>query len=187
MTELYFDGAAEPFNPGAVASYGYVIRQGPKAISIGRGVAKIGQGATNNVAEYTALMKGLEDVLKCMVPGENVVVRGDSQLVIRQLEGKYAVNAELLKPLHAQAMELLRKFNPRVTLEWIPREKNVDADWQSKEAIFEAFKNDKELLGKLILPFGKHVGKSLAEVDDGYYRWLWSKSGVAEKEIPPRT
>jgi len=186
MIEIFFDGACEPFNAGGLATYGYLIRRGADALDVGRGIVAMGAGATNNVAEYTALIRGLESAAKVRTSGEAVVVKGDSQLAIRQLEGKYAVNAPLLKPLHAQASELLLKMVPRPILEWIPREKNKEADWQSKEAIFEAFRNDKDILKKLVLPFGKNVGKSLAEVDEGYYRWLWSKSGIDPKVVPLR-
>jgi len=81
--------------------------------------------ATNNVAEYRALIAGLE----AAVPfGARVVhVRADSMLVVRQLEGAWRVKQPHLRPLHAQARTLLDAYAV-VDLAHVPREQNTDAD-----------------------------------------------------------
>jgi ribonuclease HI len=81
--------------------------------------------ATSNVAEYRALIAGLEAAQE--FPARAVRVRADSMLVIRQLEGKWKVKHPNLLPLHARAMELLREYD-EVDLAHVPREENVDAD-----------------------------------------------------------
>jgi len=80
---------------------------------------------TNNIAEYTALIEGLKE---CSSRGfDTVEVFGDSQLVIRQMKGEYKVKNAKLKPLHNDAMVLVRSFFG-VTFTWIPREENTIAD-----------------------------------------------------------
>ena len=80
---------------------------------------------TNNVAEYRAVIAGLE----ASEPYHARVVhlRADSMLVIRQLEGAWRVKQPHLRPLHAQASALLRHYEV-VDLAHVPREQNVDAD-----------------------------------------------------------
>jgi ribonuclease HI len=127
MIEAYFDGLCEP-NPGGVATYGFVIKRDGKKVHEGHGLAgtpKTPQ-ATNNVAEYTGLIKALEWLLAQKVK-EPVVIRGDSDLIIKQVKGEYKVKSGLLAPLHGQVKELLEKL-PAITIEWVRRERNADAD-----------------------------------------------------------
>jgi len=127
MIEAYFDGLCDP-NPGGVATYGFVIRKDGKKLQEGHGLAGKPKSpqATNNVAEYTGLIKALEWLLDQKISGP-VVVRGDSDLIIRQVKGEYKVKSPLLAPLHRQAVDLFEQF-PDARLEWIPRERNADAD-----------------------------------------------------------
>jgi ribonuclease HI len=81
--------------------------------------------ATNNVAEYTALIRGLETAAGFGAP--RVEVRADSQLLIRQLEGRYRVKHAGLVPLHRRAQELLTSYR-EVDLQHVPREDNTEAD-----------------------------------------------------------
>lgn len=126
---LMFDGLCEPYNPGGIAIYGFVIYQNGNRVHgeggfVGAGV--LGDDVSNNVAEYAGLIKGMEYVLKMGYRG-TLRVRGDSQLVIRQMRGDYAVRARRLVNLHARAKELTKKFE-EVVFEWIPREENAEAD-----------------------------------------------------------
>ena len=125
--EAYFDGLCEP-NPGGVATYGFVVKKDGKKVHEGHGLAgtpKTPQ-ATNNVAEYTGLIKALEWFLAQKTPGP-LIVRGDSDLILKQVQGLYKVKSGLLAPLHGRVKELLEDL-PDVTFEWIPRERNADAD-----------------------------------------------------------
>lgn len=127
MIEAYFDGLCEP-NPGGVATYGFVIKKDGKKVHEGHGLAGTPKSpqATNNVAEYTGLLKVLEWLALQKGTGP-IVVRGDSDLIIKQVKGLYKVKSGLLAPLHSRAKELLGQL-PDVTVEWVPRERNADAD-----------------------------------------------------------
>ncbi len=87
---------------------------------------------TNNLAEYHALILGLRHALA--VGATDIVVHGDSQLILRQLSGQYKVRKAELAPLHAEAAKLLSRFASH-RLEWVPREQNLMADEASKKAI----------------------------------------------------
>ena len=87
---------------------------------------------TNNQAEYHGLILGLRHALG--MEADTVTVHGDSQLVLRQLEGRYAVKAAGLRALHDEANLLLARFS-RVKLEWVPREENAEADAASRAAL----------------------------------------------------
>lgn len=95
---------------------------------------------TNNFAEYTALIRGLEVAKENGV--EKVWVRTDSQLMVRQLLGEYKVKADGIKDLHSQAAGLLRSFE-KVRLEHVPREKNKRADELANQALDNQFKDAK--------------------------------------------
>lgn len=145
---VYFDGLCEPVNPGGIATYGFVVYRDGVRLAEGRGFAGagfLGGVATNNVAEYTALIRALEWLLDHELNGEELVVRGDSQLVVRQLQGVYAVRSERLVPLYRRARELLSHF-PRYRLEWVPREENSEADALSVEALLEFLRGHPEAL-----------------------------------------
>lgn len=80
---------------------------------------------TNNVAEYRAVIAGLEAAAPYRA--RVLRLRADSMLVIRQLEGRWRVKHANLRPLHAQARALLEGYEV-VDLAHVPREQNVDAD-----------------------------------------------------------
>jgi len=129
---VYFDGACEPVNPGGVGSYGFVAYRENNFLHGEGGVACVGERwCTNNYAEYTALIKALEWSLSRR--WECVEARGDSQLVVRQIEGLYQVRSHTLKTLYERALQLAERFSTfRIT--WVPRYKNREADRYSKEA-----------------------------------------------------
>jgi ribonuclease HI len=80
---------------------------------------------TNNVAEYRALIAGLEAAAP--LRAHTVHVRADSLLVIKQLRGEYRVKNENLRGLHAEARALLRAYRD-VDLQHVPRAQNAEAD-----------------------------------------------------------
>lgn len=138
MITLYFDGLCMPKNPGGVATFGYVVYSDGKRLNEGCGLVgagMLGDDVSNNVAEYHALIRGLEHLLSIGYGGE-VEIRGDSQLVINQLSGKYAVRARRLVALHRRAEDLLKRFS-KATLKWVPREENEEADRLSRVALDE--------------------------------------------------
>ena len=115
------DGGARG-NPGP-AAYGVSIQK-PDGTEI-EGLAKTIGIATNNVAEYSAVIEGLR---RCKELGARAVhVRSDSKLLIEQLSGRWKIKNPGLKKLHTEAIELARGFD-RVTYEHVRRELNVRAD-----------------------------------------------------------
>ncbi|MGI0054418.1 MAG: ribonuclease HI [Thermoplasmata archaeon] len=131
---VHFDGACQPPKGGGVATYGYTI-DGPGAHTEGFGLAvRPGtEHATNNVAEYSGAICALEELRAGGYRGR-VVLRGDSQLVIRQMTGEYEVRAEHLKAYHDRLSQLVREF-ALVRFEWVPRDENLRADELSKVAL----------------------------------------------------
>ncbi|MBM3501695.1 MAG: ribonuclease HI family protein [Armatimonadetes bacterium] len=91
--------------------------------------------ATNNVAEYTGLLKGLEAARELGL--RRVEVRTDSELMVRQLNGQYRVKNPGLQRLHAQATQLIDRFEA-CRIRHVNREKNVLADRLASAAAREA-------------------------------------------------
>lgn len=130
--KIYTDGGARG-NPGLAAcgaviknEKGEVVLKASKFIGI----------ATNNQAEYKALILALEKAREILNSGENAksLVKNknlechlDSELVVKQLNGEYKIKNEGLKPLFAQARNLISKFDS-VKFIYIPREQNKSAD-----------------------------------------------------------
>jgi len=88
--------------------------------------------ATNNVAEYSAVIYGLQEAL--IAKADKVELNLDSELVTQQLKGEYRVKNEKIKPLFAQALHLISGFK-KVDIKNIPREKNKEADKLVNKAI----------------------------------------------------
>lgn len=121
---LYTDGASRG-NPGP-ASIGAVLYswvEGEPLVEVDRVSEAIGD-ATNNVAEYRAVIAGLE-IAQAREP-DLLWLRADSLLLIRQLEGRFKVKNAALIELHRQARAFLKNFSYR--LEHVPREENTVAD-----------------------------------------------------------
>lgn len=133
---VYFDGLCEPRNPGGVATYGIVIQQGNETIHEESGLADAkpySQDASNNVAEYSAIIRALEYLDKNSLTGSEIVLRGDSRLIINQLTGVYKVKSLRIIDLHHTAKKLIQKFK-NLRMEWVNRELNQEADELSRIA-----------------------------------------------------
>ncbi|MGI0151937.1 MAG: ribonuclease HI, partial [Thermoplasmata archaeon] len=136
IVQVYFDGACQPPKGGGVATYGFTVDgAGLKAEEYGLAVPPWSEHATNNVAEYKAAISALEWLSAQGYRG-TVIIHGDSQLVIRQMQGEYEVRADHLRAYHARLQQLESRFE-RVQFEWVPREENARADELSKLALEE--------------------------------------------------
>jgi ribonuclease HI len=127
---VYSDGAARG-NPGPSGAGAVLIEPG------GTVVAKVGKylgNQTNNYAEYMGLLLGLKHAKS--LGAKEVEVFADSELLIRQLGGRYQVKSPTLRPLYEEAVKLLNDFS-RVKLVHVPREMNAAADEMSNRAIDE--------------------------------------------------
>jgi ribonuclease HI len=126
--KLFTDGGARG-NPGP-AAYGYVLESEDGTVLAARGEA-IGT-ATNNVAEYRALVAGLEKALELGVDDLEVV--SDSELLVKQMRGEYKVRKTTLRELSAQAASLAGELGS-VTYTAVRREHNELADQLVNEAL----------------------------------------------------
>ncbi len=125
---IFADGGSRG-NPGP-AGAGAVLYDGD-----GQEVAALSKylgKATNNVAEYQALILGLKRARD--LGAAQVTIKMDSELVVRQIQGRYKVKAPGLKPLYAKAMRLLRGFE-KMTISHIPRGENRRADELANKAM----------------------------------------------------
>jgi len=122
------DGGARG-NPGP-AAYGIVLREAGGATLVAAGKC-IGR-ATNNVAEYYGLIAALDAARERGVG--RLRVESDSELLVRQIEGRYRVKSPDLKPLHERALKLARGFE-FFEIAHVPREKNREADRLVNEAL----------------------------------------------------
>ena len=118
---MFADGGSRG-NPGPAASGAVLFDE---AGAVLREVGTFLGVATNNVAEWTGLLTGLEAALELGV--DDLSVRLDSELVVKQISGAYRVKHEGLIPLHAKAKTLLRKF-AHVDVRHVPRKQNAAAD-----------------------------------------------------------
>lgn len=123
----WFDGAAEPTNPGNRSIGALLLSPTGETVEISQAY---GFG-TNNEAEYAALIALLEAAISAGAP--SVAVCGDSQLVVNQLNGQWKVKSPTLHGYWSRARSLVRQANARVT--WVPREQNARADELSKKAL----------------------------------------------------
>lgn len=122
------DGGARG-NPGP-AAVGVVVRDRGGEVLAERG-ERIGE-ATNNIAEYRALLRGLE--LAKQLGGTELELIGDSELIVRQVEGRYKVKNAGMKELHGQVRRALRDFDSW-SIRHVRREQNADADRLVNEAL----------------------------------------------------
>ena len=125
--ELYIDGASKG-NPGPSA-IGVVICQNGQTI---KNISDFIGNATNNIAEYTALIYALQEAV--MLRADVVEIRTDSQLLDRQLNGLYKIKNDQILRLYNQALHLIRGFES-VLVSYIPRENNKGADRLANQAI----------------------------------------------------
>ena len=128
---LFTDGGARG-NPGP-AAYAYVLEAEDDTVLDSDG-QPIGV-ATNNVAEYRALVAGLERAAELGIDELEVV--SDSELLVKQMRGEYRVKNEALQALNQQAARLARRFE-RVVYTAVRREQNELADRLVNEALDEA-------------------------------------------------
>jgi ribonuclease HI len=122
MNTLYFDGCSKG-NPGR-AGAGAVIYDSEMK-EIWSSAVFVGANSTNNEAEYTGLLIGLRKAVEMGIT--HLLVRGDSQLIVRQMNKEYKVKSVLLKPMHLEAVELANAIN-QIQYEHVYREFNKRAD-----------------------------------------------------------
>jgi ribonuclease HI len=125
---IHIDGASRG-NPGEAGFGVYVQRADGSEVALLYGY--LGR-ATNNVAEYQALLHALSYAIE--QGAKRVTICSDSELVVRQMEGAYKVKHPSMVPLHREAKALLARFE-EARIRHVPREENREADRLANEAV----------------------------------------------------
>jgi phosphoribosylglycinamide formyltransferase 1 len=167
---LHTDGGARG-NPGPAAA-AFVLSDHKNNILLAKAFY-LGK-TTNNVAEYTALLKGLENA--CKINIQKIHIKSDSELMVRQVKGEYKVKSPGLAEIYSQCMEILGGF-AAWKIEHIPRERNIRADTLANRALdaqsdidesMVAAKNQKPLrLGILLSGGGTTMVNLLEQINTG--------------------
>jgi len=124
-------------NPGP-AGYGAVVRDAVTGEVLAEVSDSLGR-ATNNVAEYSGLIAGLQAAARA-ARGADVEVRMDSKLVVEQMSGRWQIKHPDMRPLAARAREMARALG-RVSYTWVPRSRNAHADRLANQAMDAAASN----------------------------------------------
>ncbi len=175
MVVVHTDGASRG-NPGP-AAIGVVIAEpsGRVLLEFGEALAP----TTNNVAEYTAVIRALERALE--LGARRVQVMMDSQLVVRQLNGSYRVKHPEMLPLYRRVLELIQRFD-EVTFTHVPREQNAEADRLANAALDRVPTEESAVarLFKLLLQGRTDEARGLLSPDFRYRRASEERGGNAE-------
>lgn len=126
--EIYIDGGARG-NPGPAGVGVVVLDESGKRI---KDVSKYIGEATNNIAEYSALLYGLEEAL--ILRADEIKINLDSELVAKQITGEYRVKDPNIRPLFERALNMLKSFK-NFEVNHIDRSKNKEADKLVNKAI----------------------------------------------------
>jgi len=126
------------------------------------GIVGSGVGMTNNVAEYSAAINAIEWLREQGLTGEKVTLLSDSQLLIFQLQKRYAVQSDRLRLLYDQLIENLKAFR-KISFRWIPREQNYEADALSREA-YQQTQNERRK------ERGEELVKDVVKIEDNLFK-----------------
>ncbi len=139
MYELRFDGlfrAAQGVSHAGFMCIGWVIYRYEYMVAKGYGVIARGNDATSNIAEYLAMINGLQALLDMGVRWQPVRVIGDARVVINQMKGLSKVNTSRVIPVYRDANRLARRIHS-IDWAWVPRKKNKTADRLTRKALRE--------------------------------------------------
>ncbi len=125
---IYTDGASRG-NPGPASIGIYITDLKQKEVA---SITQTLGVQTNNFAEYSAVIEALRMAIKNKVT--DLIIRSDSELLIRQLLGEYQIKSETLKPLYDECQRLARKIK-KIKFEHVRRENNKEADRLANEGL----------------------------------------------------
>jgi ribonuclease HI len=133
-------GETDQSSKAGLLGYGWLITRDGVIVAKGHGLFARGKEATSGVAEYVALLEGLDALSDLGVYEEMVEVRGDAKFVIDQMTSDSEVNSVSVKPLHRHARRLARRFN-QINWVWTPRKHNRQADALSRLGLRKFYEN----------------------------------------------
>jgi ribonuclease HI len=128
--EMYFDGCSKG-NPGLSGAGAVIYKNGEEIWSNSYFVS---DSTTNNVSEYFGLIRGLKRAIKMNI--RHLIVKGDSQLIIKQMIGQYQVKSESMIELYKIAKKMEEEFE-NVSYEHVYRKYNKRADQLSNEGLLK--------------------------------------------------
>lgn len=135
------DAVSEPINPGGTAAFGAVVLQSGERLWECSRTFKPQPGreheTSNNVAEYSGLIAVLEWLREKELHRQPIIVRGDSKMVVEQMNGHWRIRKGFYVSLALRARRIAEEF-PNLTFKWIPREQNGLADELSKRELINA-------------------------------------------------
>ena len=142
MYILQFDGMLhQPTGQNKKAGllgYGWLVTNNESQVAHGFGLFAHNCMANSNLAEYLALIEGLDALADLRIWKEPVEIRGDAKCVIDQMTGAASVSSVSTRRLYQRARKLADRFN-HVTWGWIPRSKNKPADKLSRRGLHQLF------------------------------------------------
>ena len=135
LLEINTDGGSRG-NPGPAGIGVYAASDGKKIFTLSETIGE----TTNNVAEYTAVIRSLEEILTKKIFTEKLKYILDSELIVRQITGKYKVKQPHLQVLRQQIVELVKNLKDQgqiklMTFITVPREQNKKADKLVNDAL----------------------------------------------------
>jgi len=142
---IYFDGASKN-NPRGPAGGGWLIYEmdeyGTNSYRIASGQKYVGYNVSNNQAEYSGLDAALECLKDERISCNGLYIRGDSEIVLKQLEGYYQVRSPNIIPLYNETLDKLSSIQYNsITYEHIDRANNYEADQNANQAIIDECDN----------------------------------------------
>ena len=136
---INFDGSCAK-NPNGAMGFGCMIESNNGILKHLHGGEEAKVGNTNNIAEYKAILLGLDYIIENNIQDANISVYGDSNLVIQQLNGDWNIkikpNSPKKGPLYApyafeareKVIKIIKELGNKISFTWIPREENTKAD-----------------------------------------------------------
>lgn len=142
MYTLQFDGMVHQIDESVqnkgLLGYGWLILRGGMEIARGYGLFAHGRLSNSNIAEYLALIEGLEALADLRVWNNPIEIRGDAKCVIDQMRGASSVSATSTLSFYQRAQNLSGRFRA-LTWRWVPRKENKLADKLSRRSLKQLF------------------------------------------------
>jgi len=176
--KIHIDGAARG-NPGPAAFAFIIHKEGAPDLEEKGTLGTM----TNNLAEYTALVRALERAHE--LGGERLIVHSDSELLVKQMNGEYRVKNPDLRVLYDRAKELGGQFK-QVVIRHVPREQNSGADRLCNEALDEPDPDKRDLFtGNYRSPSGKSASNAIREKAISHLRSAAERWARGDAGSPP--
>jgi ribonuclease HI len=140
-----FPGGEETLTKAGFMCYGWIVLRDESLIARGHGAYARGKDTSSNIAEYLALIEGLDALTYLGISDEIIRITGDAKCVIDQMQGLASVNSPNIKPLYRRAVRLADHFQYLIW-DWTPRRNNRLADALTRRALQQIRMDSKNCL-----------------------------------------